>query len=67
MSFYVKECVEDKAIRKQLFSILRRNDYVDSFVEELKKLNLYDDLDMVCGDIYEQIFLDWAEKNDLHF
>ena len=67
MSFYVKECVEDKAIRKQLFSILRRKDYVDPFVEELKKLNLYDDFDMVCGDIYEQIFSNWAEKNDLHF
>ena len=67
MSFYVKECVEDKAIRKQLFDILRRHDFVDAFVEALHKLNLYEDFDVVCGDIYNQIFLEWAEKNELKF
>ncbi len=67
MRFYVRECVDDKAIRKQLFNTLRRSDYVQPFVEELRKLDLYDDFEMVCGDIYEQIFLDWAEKNELKF
>ena len=27
MKFYVKECVDDKEIRKRLFNILRRNNY----------------------------------------
>ena len=67
MRFFVRECVDDKELRKQLFYILRRTDYVQPFVEELRKLNLYDDFEMVCGDIYEQMFLDWAEKNELKF
>lgn len=28
MRFYVKECVDDKEIRKHLFNILRRTDFV---------------------------------------
>lgn len=67
MSFFVRECVEDKEIRKQLFYILRRHDYVDSFVDGLRKYNLYEDFDMVCGDIYIQIFHEWKEKNELSF
>ena len=67
MRFYVKECVDDKEIRKQLFDILRNRDYVDSFIEELHGLNLYDDFEMVCGDIYVQLFFEWAKKNGLDF
>lgn len=67
MRFYVKECVDDKEIRKKLFGILRNNNYVDSFIEGLRKLNLYDEFETVCGEIYEQIFLDWAEKKGLNF
>lgn len=67
MRFYVKECVEDKEIRKQLFDILRRHDFMDAFLERLRKLNLYDDFEMVCGDVYIQLFFDWAEKNGLKF
>lgn len=67
MSFYVKECVVDKEIRKQLFYILRRDDYVDAYIEALRKLDLYDDFEMVCGDVYYQIFNEWAEKNGLCF
>lgn len=67
MSFYVRECVEDKMIRKQLFSILRRHDFVDAFVDELGKYDLYDDFEMICGDIYIQIFHEWEEKNEISF
>lgn len=67
MRFYVKECVDDKDIRRQLFNILRCSDYVDSFIKMLRELDLYDDFEMVCGDIYDQIFFEWAEKNDLNF
>lgn len=67
MRFYVKECVDDKEIRKQLFNILRRYDYIESFIEKLNELSLYDEFEMVCGDIYEQLFFEWTEKNELKF
>lgn len=67
MIFYVRECVEDKMIRKKLFSILRRRDFVDAFLDELREHNLYDDYDMICGDIYAQMFHEWEEKNELSF
>ena len=67
MRFYVREVVEDKGIRKQLFDILRRNEYVDIFLHKLRELNLYDDFINACGDIYIQIFEEWADKNDLNF
>ena len=47
MRFYVRECVEDKLIRKQLFNILRRDNYVDVFIDELHKCELYEDFDMI--------------------
>ena len=65
MKFYVRECVEDKLIRKQLFDILRRDNYVDAFINQLHKCELYEDFDMVCGDIYIQIFQEWEQKNGL--
>lgn len=67
MRFYVREYVENKDIRKQLFDILRRSDYVDTFIERLYELNLYEDFEMACGDVYEQLFSEWAEKNGLNF
>ena len=56
MSFYVRECVEDKRIRKQLFSILRRHEFVDLFLDKLRENNLYDDFDTICADIYVPMF-----------
>ena len=67
MRFYVKECVDDKEIRTQLFNILRKSNYVDAFIEKLHELNLYDEFEMVCGDIYAQMFFDWSKKNELNF
>jgi hypothetical protein len=67
MRFYVRECVEDKEIRKQLFDILKRNEYMDAYLDKLRELNLYDDFVGSCGDVYIQIFKEWADKNDLDF
>lgn len=65
MRFYVKECLEDKAIRTQLFDMLRRTEYMDVYLDKLRELNLYDDFIGVCGDLYVQIFEEWAYKNGL--
>lgn len=67
MRFYVRECVEDKGIRKQLFDILRRNEYMDAYLDKLCELNLYDDFIDACGDVYIQIFKEWTDKNNLNF
>lgn len=47
-----------------MFDILRRR---DSYLDKLHELNLYEDFIDACGDIYIQIFDEWAEKNDLVF
>lgn len=67
MSFYVRECVDDKDIRKQLFNILRRHNYMAAFIEKLNELNLYDEFVNCCIEIYVQIFEEWAEDNNLDF
>ncbi len=67
MRFYVRECVEDKEIRRQLFDILRRRDYMDAYLDKLHELNLYEDFVDACGDVYIQIFDEWTEENDLDF
>ena len=65
MRFYVKAFVEDKAVRKQLFDILRRDEYIDLYLDKFRELDLYDDFIDACGDIYIQIFEEWAEENGL--
>ena len=67
MRFYVRQYVEDKEIRKQLFYILRRDKYIDAYLDKLRELDLYDDFVDACGDIYIQIFREWADKNNLDF
>ena len=37
------------------------------FVEALRDMGLYEDFDMVCGDVYRQMFEEWAERNGLDF
>ena len=64
-SFFVRECIYEKEIRKQLFNILRRNEYIDAFIDKLHELNLYDDFVDICGDIYYQIFMEWQDENGL--
>lgn len=48
MRFYVREFVEDKTIRKQLFDILRRDEYMDAYLEKLRELELFDDFTEAC-------------------
>ena len=67
MRFYVREYVDEKEIRKQLFGILSRKEYMAAFLDKLHELKLYDDFIDACGDIYIQIFEEWAEKNELDF
>lgn len=67
MRFFARECVDDKVSRKQLFDILRRHEYMDEYLEKLHELDLYDDFVNACGDIYIQIFEEWADKNNLDF
>lgn len=67
MRFFVKEAVNDKEIRKQLFNILRRHDYIDPFIDKLHEFNLYDDFVISCRSIYFQIFKEWADENELDF
>ena len=67
MRFYVREYVEDKEIRKQLFDILRRDKFMYAYLGKLHELNLYDKFLDACGDIYIQIFEEWADENDLDF
>ncbi len=61
MRSYVKQHVEDKEIRKQLFYILRRHEYMDAYLEELHKLKLYDDFVYIFEYVYIQIFMEWAD------
>ena len=67
MRFFVREVVDDKECRKQLFDVLRRHEYIDAYIEKLQELNLYDDFVDCCGDIYFQLFEEWADKNNLDF
>ena len=63
MSFYVKECVYDKEMRRKLFNTLRNHDFMDKFLTAVKELNLYDEYIMVTDDIYQQLAEEWVEKN----
>jgi len=65
MGFFVKECIEDKEIRKTLFYILRRDDYVTPFVDKLKELGLYDEFVDCCGSVYNEIMKEWAEQHGI--
>lgn len=67
MRFFVRECVEDQECRRQLFNTLRRMNYMDPYMDKLRELDLYDDFIDACGDIYIQIFQEWADKNGLKF
>lgn len=65
MRFFVRECIDDKEIRKTLFSILRRIDYVDPFIDKLNELGLYNYFNDCCGSVYSQILREWAEKHGI--
>ena len=65
MRFYVKELVYEKDIRKELFDILKRFDYMDMFYEALEKYNLYEHYCEVTDGIYHDVLIEWANKNNI--
>lgn len=65
MSFYVKECVYDKQIRKQLFNALRNHDYYDKFIGLLNKFGLYDEYLEVTDSFYHQMAYEWCLENNI--
>ena len=40
---------------------------MDAYLDKLHELNLYDDFIGACGDVYIQIFEEWADENALDF
>lgn len=56
MRFFVKNIIEDKEVRKELFYILRNRDYLDKFYESLKKHNLFDEYRNYSSDYYHSVF-----------
>lgn len=65
LNFFGRECVDDKDMRKELFNILRRHHYIDEFLDKISEFDLYDDFELICGDIYDQIFMEWQKENDI--
>jgi len=65
MSFYVREFVEDKEMRRKLFNILRNHDFMDRFLAAVKELELYEEYIMVTDDIYIQLAEEWAEESGI--
>ncbi|MCL2046525.1 MAG: hypothetical protein FWG88_09090 [Oscillospiraceae bacterium] len=63
MSFFVREFVEDKEMRRKLFNILRNHDFMDKFLAAVKELELYEEYIMVTDDIYIQLAEEWFEEN----
>ena len=65
MRFYVKECVIDKKVRKELFDTLRNHDYIDKFNDVLKKYNLQDEYMDVSSFYYQSKIEEWLDKNNI--
>ena len=65
MRFYVKECVIDKKVRKELFDTLRNHDYIDKFNNTLKKYNLYEEYMEFSYGYYDSIIKEWLDKNNI--
>ncbi len=65
MSFYVREYIEDKEIRQDLFYSLRRRDYFDEFISRLNKHGLYENFKDSMHNLYFQIWEEWVIENEL--
>ncbi|WP_155849100.1 hypothetical protein [Candidatus Stoquefichus massiliensis] len=39
-------------MRKELFNILRCHHYIDEFLDKICEFDLYDDFELICGNIY---------------
>lgn len=67
MRFFVKECVDDKNIRRELFDALRYNIYMERFVDVLKKYDLYKEYLGSTDWYYDDIIKRWMEKYNITF
>lgn len=65
MRFYVKNCIIDTKIRKELFDTLRNHDYIDKFNNTLKKYNLYEEYMEFSYGYYDSIIKEWLDKNNI--
>ena len=65
MRFYVKNCIIDTKIRKELFDTLRNHDYIDKFNDVLKKYNLQDEYMDVSSFYYQSKIEEWLDKNNI--
>lgn len=66
MTYFVKECVEDKISRKKLFDTLRNQDnYMEKFISACKELSLYEEYENVSEDFYVQLANEWIEENNI--
>ena len=52
-------------VRKQLFDCLRRDDFIDVYLNKLQELDYYILFCDACESIYIELFYDWVEKNNL--
>lgn len=65
MSYFVKEFVDDKEIRRKLFNILRNHDFMDKFIDTVKNLELYEEYIMATDDIYIQLAEEWVKEHNV--
>ena len=65
MRFYVKNCIIDTKIRKELFDTLRNHNYIDKFNDVLKKYDLQDEYMNVSSFYYQSIIEEWLDKNNI--
>ena len=67
MSEFVKNIWDDKQIRKELFYILRKHEYMDEFYSCLKKHGLYEEYCDFSSDYYNYVFNEWCQKYNIMF
>lgn len=65
MSYYVKEYIQEKEVRRDLFNVLRNYDYMDKFYNMLRKYGLFRDYLDKTNYYYKEKLEDWVEKNNI--
>lgn len=65
MSKCVKNYIEDKDIRRDLFYTLRNYDYMDKFYDLLRKYRLFIDYIDKTNYYYNEKLNDWIEENNI--
>lgn len=64
-SFFVREFIDNKELRRKLFNALRhRTDFYNLFDDICKDNGIYEDYIFFSEDIYIEIANDWYKKNE---